>query len=136
MCARDQGTLVEACSREREQNLQRSQGRGAGSLSVWSQGEGAGLRRCRARRLFIVTTAAPAPSDRMALEAVVKRGFVTLVWTSIRFTFNLLFYYTGDLFSSFQYNIKAPIGAIVKNLLASARDGGDTGQIPGLGRFP
>ena len=48
-------------------------------LSVWSQGEGAGVGTCRARRLFIVTTVAPAPSDRMALEGVVKRGFVDLV---------------------------------------------------------
>ena len=50
-----------------------------GSLSVWSQGEGAGPRRDSACRLSIVTTVAPAASDRMALEGVVKRGFVDLV---------------------------------------------------------
>ena len=38
-----------------------------GSLSVWGQGEGVGPRRCRAHRLFIVTTMDPAPSDRTAL---------------------------------------------------------------------
>ena len=85
----------------------------------------------RGSRTEVVTTAAPAPSDRMALEAVVKRGFVALVWTSIRFTFSLLFYYTGDLFSSFQYNIKAPIGTIVKNPLVTARDGGDRARFLG-----
>ena len=41
-----------------------------GSLSVWGQGEGAGPRRRRAHRLFIVTTVAPVPSDRTALEGV------------------------------------------------------------------
>ena len=32
-----------------------------------------------AHGLFIVVTMAPAPSDRMALEGVVKRGLVDLV---------------------------------------------------------
>ena len=50
-----------------------------GSLSVWGQGEGAGPRRDSACRLSIVTTVAPAASDRMALEGVVKRGFVDLL---------------------------------------------------------
>ena len=80
MCARDKGTLVEACSQERKQKLQRPRGRGTARRPVClGQGEGAGPRRCRSHRVFIVTTVAPAPSDRTALEGVVKRGFVDLV---------------------------------------------------------
>ena len=71
MCARDQGTLVEACSQEREQNLQRPRGRGAAWKPVCLEpGRGSRTRE---------TTVAPAPSDRMALEAVIKRAFVDLV---------------------------------------------------------
>ena len=50
-----------------------------GGLSIWGQGEGAGPKICRAHGVFIVMTVAPAPSDRTALEGVVKRGFVDLV---------------------------------------------------------
>ena len=70
---------MEVCSQEREQNLQRPRGRGTARRPVWGQGEGAGPRRCRAHRAFIVATVSPAASDRTGLEWVVKRGLVDLV---------------------------------------------------------
>ena len=79
VCQRRRDTCG-ACSQERKQTCKDSKaGAQQGKLFVWSQGEGGGPRRHSACRLSIVTTVAPAASDRMALEGVVKRGFVDLV---------------------------------------------------------
>ena len=75
MCARDQGTLVEACSQEREQNLQRPRGRGAAWKPVCLEpGRGSRTEETQGSQVIYLMTEAPAPSDRTALEGVVKRG--------------------------------------------------------------
>jgi len=77
--ARDKGTLVEACSQEREQNLQRLRGRGTERKHVClGPVRGSRIEEVQACRLFIVTTVAPAPSDKKALEGVAKRHFIDL----------------------------------------------------------
>ena len=54
-----------------ETDLRRLQGRGSARNAVCLEpGRGSRTRE---------TTVAPAPSDRMALEAVIKRAFVDLV---------------------------------------------------------
>ena len=80
MCARHQGTLVEACSQEREQDLQRPRGRGAARKPVCLEpGRGSRTEETQGLQVIYLTTEAPAPSDRTALEGVVKRGFVDLM---------------------------------------------------------
>ena len=77
MYARDKGTLVEACSQEREQSLQRLRGRGTARKHVGlGPVRGSRIEEAQACRLFIVTTVAPAPSDKKALEGVAKRDFI------------------------------------------------------------
>ena len=80
MCARHLGTLVEACSQEREQDLQRPRGRDAARKPVCLEpGRGSRTEETQGLQVIYLTTEAPAPSDRTALEGVVKRGFVDLV---------------------------------------------------------
>ena len=80
MCARDEGILVEVCSQEREQNLQRPRGRGTARRPVYlGPGRGSRTEETQGLQVIYLTTEAPAPSDRTALEGVVKRGFVDLM---------------------------------------------------------
>ena len=80
MCARHQGTLVEACCQEREQDLQRPRGRDTARKPVCLEpGRGSRTEETQGLQVIYLTTEAPAPSDRTALEGVVKRGFVDLL---------------------------------------------------------
>ena len=76
VCQR-QGDTCGSVFSEREQNLLRLGGRGPARKPVrLGPVRGSRIEETQACRLFIVTTVGPAPSDRKALEGVVKRDFV------------------------------------------------------------
>ena len=63
-----------------ETDLQRLQGRGSARKAVCLEpGRGSRTEETQGLQVIYLTPEAPAPSDRTALEGVVKRGFVELV---------------------------------------------------------